>query len=340
MVKKARDPGAPKRNMSAYLLYQNGMRETFKTQNPGMTFGQLAKYTSAMYAELSSEEKEAWVARAEADKARYLQELASYLPPPGFDAKGDAVLTFAGRPAGRRGGKPVRDPNAPKRNMSAYLLYQNAMRNQFRRENPGMTFGQLAKYTSAMYKCMTPQEKELWNQRASQDKDRYNAEMAAYAPPPGHDARGNLIEDHRVQSRKVKKVKDPNAPKRARGSFVFFTFTMRPQIMKESPGIKFVELGTRMGERWRALTPEEKKKYEDMAAEDKIRFNSEMQKYMAQKAAAEPPAPPVAPPQVQQYLHQQEMYDPTAGMAHHYADPSYAHSYDPRLAGLGGHIGY
>ena len=48
--------------MSAYLLYQNAMRETFKAQNPGMTFGQLAKYTSAMYAELSPVEKEAWVA--------------------------------------------------------------------------------------------------------------------------------------------------------------------------------------------------------------------------------------------------------------------------------------
>jgi hypothetical protein len=42
-----RDPGAPKRNMSAYLLYQNAMREHFKSLNPGMTFGQLAKYTSA-----------------------------------------------------------------------------------------------------------------------------------------------------------------------------------------------------------------------------------------------------------------------------------------------------
>ena len=71
MGKRAgRDPGAPKRNMSAYLLYQNAMREEFKAVNPGMTFGQLAKYTSAMYAELSPEEKEAWVARAEADKAR------------------------------------------------------------------------------------------------------------------------------------------------------------------------------------------------------------------------------------------------------------------------------
>jgi hypothetical protein len=28
----ARDPDAPRRNMTAYLLYQNAMRETFKQQ--------------------------------------------------------------------------------------------------------------------------------------------------------------------------------------------------------------------------------------------------------------------------------------------------------------------
>lgn len=28
------------------------------------------------------------------------------------------------------GKRPARDPNAPKRNMSAYLLYQNAMRDR------------------------------------------------------------------------------------------------------------------------------------------------------------------------------------------------------------------
>ncbi len=81
-------------------------------------------------------EKEAWVARGEADKARYLQELATYEPPPGYDAKGDAIITA--QPAKGRRGKPEKDPNAPKRNMSAYLLYQNAMREQFKRENPGM----------------------------------------------------------------------------------------------------------------------------------------------------------------------------------------------------------
>jgi high mobility group protein B2 len=294
MAKKlARDSNAPKRNMSAYLLYQNAMREQFKAMNPGMTFGQLAKYTSAMYSELPPTEKEAWVARAEADKARYLHELASYMPPPGYDSKGDTIINPVSAKGGRKG-KPEKDVNAPKRNMSAYLLYQNAMREQFKRENPGMTFGQLAKYTSHMYKNLTPEEKATWEARAQQDKARYDAELASYVPPPGHDARGVLIEDNRPRKRNKRGPKDPAAPKRASGAYVFFTNEMRPKVCVEFPGIKFVDLGKVLGERWRALTPEEKKRYEDMAAEDKIRFQVEMQQYTASQQAAVPPPPPEA----------------------------------------------
>jgi hypothetical protein len=292
MVKRPqRDPNAPKRNMSAYLLYQNAMRDQFKSINPGMTFGQLAKYTSAMYSELPPADKEAWVARAEADKARYLHELASYVPPPGYDPKGDAIVSPVQTKSGRKG-KPEKDINAPKRNMSAYLLYQNAMREQFKRENPGMTFGQLAKYTSHMYKNLTPEEKATWEARSQQDKARYDAEISAYVPPPGHDSRGVLIDDQRPRKRNKRSPKDPSAPKRASGAYVFFTNEMRPKVLQEYPGIKFVELGKVLGERWRALSAEEKKKYEDMASEDKARFQMEMQQYTAEQASVEPPQPP------------------------------------------------
>jgi hypothetical protein len=278
-----RDPHAPKRNMSAYLLYQNAMRDQFKALNPGMTFGQLAKYTSAMYSELPPMEKESWTARAEADKARYLNELASYIPPMGYDAKGDAIIAPVITKGGRKG-KPEKDCNAPKRNMSAYLLYQNAMRDQFKRENPGMTFGQLAKYTSHMYKNLTPDEKATWEARAHQDKARFDSEISTYIPPPGHDARGVLIEDQRPKKHKKRGPKDPSAPKRASGAYVFFTNEMRPKVLRDHPGIKFVDLGKVLGERWRALTIEEKKRFEEMASNDKVRFQEEMQSYTAHQA--------------------------------------------------------
>lgn len=286
MSKKLRDPGAPKRNLSAYLLFQNAMRNQFKAQNPGMTFGQLAKYTSAMYSELTPTEKEVWSQNAEADKTRYELELSTYNPPPGYDSLGNVIGAAPQSGPKRNRGKTDRDINAPKRNMSAYLLYQNAMRDPFKAENPGMTFGQLAKYTSHMYKNLTPEERAVWDERANADRERYLAEMSGYVPPPGYDGRGILInglEQAKKRSRKLSR--DANAPKRARGAFVFFTLVERPIIMNEFPGIKFVDVGHLMGERWRNLSPEEKKKYEDMAAQDKVRYDEDMQKFEASSEA-------------------------------------------------------
>jgi high mobility group protein B2 len=255
---------------------------------PHKISAQRTSTTSAMYSELPPAEKDGWIARAESDKARYLHELASYMPPPGYDPKGDAIINPVVTKGGRKG-KPEKDVNAPKRNMSAYLLYQNAMREQFKRENPGMTFGQLAKYTSHMYKNLTPDEKSTWEARAGQDKVRFDTEISAYVPPPGHDARGVLIEDVRPRKRSKRGPKDPSAPKRASGAYVFFTNEMRPKVLTEYPGIKFVELGKVLGERWRALTPEEKKRYEDMASDDKVRFQMEMQQYTAAQTVSTPP---------------------------------------------------
>jgi high mobility group protein B2 len=282
----ARDPGAPKRSVPAYLLYQNAMREQFMALYPEMTFGQLAKYTSAMYSELPPSEKEAWTARTLDDKARYLYELASYIPPPGYDPKGDAIVFPVNTKSGRKG-KPEKDINAPKRNTNAYLLYQNSTREQLKRENPGITFGQVAKYTSHMYKNHTSEEKATWEARAAQDKARYDTEIATYVPPLGYDARGVLIEDHRPR----KPPKDPSAPKRASSAYLFFTNEMRPKVLQEYPGITFVELGKVLGERWWAITAAEKNRYEHMAVEDKMRFQLQMQQYAANKAAAAPPQP-------------------------------------------------
>ena len=75
--------------------------------------------------------------------------------------------------------------------------------------------GQLAKFTSHMYKCLAAEEKAKWEAHASQDKSRFEAEMASYVPPPGYDQAGNLMEDHRrvINKKYQKKAKDPEQPK-------------------------------------------------------------------------------------------------------------------------------
>jgi hypothetical protein len=67
-----------------------------------------------MYAEMPIKEKEQWAAHAEADKNRYLAELSKYIPPPGYDSKGDAI-EYAQIIKSKRGNALTKDSNAPKK---------------------------------------------------------------------------------------------------------------------------------------------------------------------------------------------------------------------------------
>lgn len=56
-----------------------------------------------------------------------------------------------------------------------------------------------------------------------------------------------------------KKAKDPNRPKRALSSFMFFATEKRSEVTKEFPDLKVTEVGKKLADKWRALSAEEKK---------------------------------------------------------------------------------
>lgn len=58
--------------------------------------------------------------------------------------------------------------------------------------------------------------------------------------------------------------------------------------MLEYPGIKFTDLGTVLGQKWRALPPEERKRYDELAQDDKMRFAAEMEVYKSQQEQESP----------------------------------------------------
>ena len=58
--------------------------------------------------------------------------------------------------------------------------------------------------------------------------------------------------------------------------------------MQEYPGIKFTDLGTVLGQKWRALPPDERKRYDELAQDDKMRFAAEMEVYKSQQERESP----------------------------------------------------
>ncbi|KAJ9193768.1 transcriptional regulator family: HMG [Paecilomyces variotii] len=78
-----------------------------------------------------------------------------------------------------------------------------------------------------------------------------------------------------------KKKKDPNAPKRGLSAYMFFANEQRESVREQNPGISFGQVGKVLGERWKALSDEDRRPYEEKAQADKKRYEDEKASYNA-----------------------------------------------------------
>lgn len=74
-----------------------------------------------------------------------------------------------------------KDPDAPKRSLSAYMFFANENRDIVRAENPGISFGQVGKLLGEKWKALSADEKTPYETKAATDKKRYEKEKAEYA---------------------------------------------------------------------------------------------------------------------------------------------------------------
>merc|ERR1711981_519839 len=69
-----------------------------------------------------------------------------------------------------------KDPNAPKRPMSAYFLFMNATRPTVRKENPDASIGEVAKILGKMWGEIEPADKAKYDKDAAAAKKKWEAE--------------------------------------------------------------------------------------------------------------------------------------------------------------------
>ena len=99
----------------------------------------------------------------------------------------------------------------------------------------------------------------------------------------------------------TKPKKDADAPKRALSAYMFMSRDWREKIKEENPGISFGQccfecvvvyfvfkafvgqVGKVLGQKWKEMSKEEKKPYEDMAEQDKERAENEKKEYDQKK---------------------------------------------------------
>ena len=82
--------------------------------------------------------------------------------------------------------------------------------------------------------------------------------------------------------KEVKKVKDPNAPKRAQSAYFIYCGDKRQEVMekmKKDGKIDVTAVSKELGVMWKNVSDKDKKSYEKKAKKDKERYAKEKEEY-------------------------------------------------------------
>ena len=112
-----------------------------------------------------------------------------------------------------------------------------------------------------------------YNEMAAQDKSRFAREKQEYVMQP-----------HTGRWRGARAKKDPNAPKRNVPGFMWFSNEERGKVRALNPGMRVGDCAKELSRRWAMADPETKARFEQMAFEDKQRYEREKHEFhMAQR---------------------------------------------------------
>eukprot|EP00164_Ancoracysta_twista_P009567 GFYU01014196.1.p1 GENE.GFYU01014196.1~~GFYU01014196.1.p1 ORF type:complete len:279 (+),score=111.51 GFYU01014196.1:128-964(+) len=159
-----------------------------------------------------------------------------------------------------------KDPAAPKKALTAFILFATDHRPRLKEQYPGIKFGDVAKKLSEMWEKVTDEERKKYEEMARKDKERYEIEKEEYNKQKALEPSGR------------RRRKDPDAPKHSLNPFMFFAQEQREKIKAELP--EGLRVNTILGERWRGMDDAEKKKYVDLSNADRERYHNEKQQYL------------------------------------------------------------
>ena len=156
-------------------------------------------------------------------------------------------------------GKPIKDPNAPKKPLSAYFLYSQEERLKVKDEFPDYSITEVAKELGRRWATLDPGLQHSYEQRYHDSRKDYETALNAYKPQ--------------------KKKKDPNAPKQPLSAYFLFSQEERLKVKNQNPSYSICEIAKELGRRWAEMSPEVKQRYQQMAEEGRQKYDQDMASY-------------------------------------------------------------
>jgi len=172
---------------------------------------------------------------------------------------GQAKVIAAASPQAKLNQKPMKDPNAPKKPLSAYFLFSQEERLKVKDENPDYSITEVAKELGRRWASLGPAVKQQYEQRYQDARKVYDQEMSHYKPQ--------------------KKKKDPNAPKQPLSAYFIFSTEERLKVKDENPNYSICEVAKELGRRWAEMDPALKQKYQQRAEEERQKYDVDMASY-------------------------------------------------------------
>jgi hypothetical protein len=163
-----KDPNAPKKAKSAYLVFSATVSKEIKKENPSITPTEVMKEVANRWKNVVDKSK--YEKEAAADKERYLEEMENYSPPP-------KTPNAAGAASAKKT-KAKKDPNAPKKARSAYIIFSMEEGKKARAEDPFLSATDVMKLMGQRWAACD--NKATYEAMAAADKERYVKEMSTY----------------------------------------------------------------------------------------------------------------------------------------------------------------
>mmetsp|Transcript_34885 Transcript_34885/g.109581 ORF Transcript_34885/g.109581 Transcript_34885/m.109581 type:complete len:582 (-) Transcript_34885:266-2011(-) len=223
--RRKKEEGAPKRAQTAFLYYANELnadgttrRSAAREEYPEKSHKEVLVILGERWKHMPQEEKEPYLAHAQADRARYHAEMiawrenhpkeqevmgsvqpdqqaqmvANQLLFPGMGIGGGAAQNAAMQNMAlalmgggitsmpKRRGRKKKEPGAPKKCSTAFLFYANVHRSTTKEQHPDLKHSELLKVLGEQWRHLSDVEKEPYEEQAKEDRIRYEREMDAW----------------------------------------------------------------------------------------------------------------------------------------------------------------
>mmetsp|Transcript_30554 Transcript_30554/g.99305 ORF Transcript_30554/g.99305 Transcript_30554/m.99305 type:complete len:521 (+) Transcript_30554:174-1736(+) len=188
-----------------------------------------------------------------------------------------------------------KDPRAPKRAKTAYLVYLGRHRDECQRENPTWDMAQITRHLADKWKhTVTEEELALCEAEAKEDKERYSKELSKFKELPPEELSAIPCRPKGKIGRPPKNdapIKKSVGPRKPHNAYICFLMEYKALAKQERPELGQNEVATECSKAWKALDDEGRAPYARKAQADKVRYETELAEWLAKEREENDDAP-------------------------------------------------